>query len=104
MRNGDILLGPGKADLLDAIRRTGSIRVAASSLGMSYMRAWELIRAMNEGFAKPVVATVRGGSARGGASLTKNGGVLLALYREMERASLDAASPAWRRMRRYLRG
>lgn len=30
-----IVLGPGKADLLDAIARTGSIRAAAEQLGMS---------------------------------------------------------------------
>jgi len=103
VRGGRILLGPGKADLLDAIRRTGSIRLAARALGMSYMRAWELVRAMNAGFQRPLVATARGGSAHGGAALTETGERLLALYREMEAASLEAAAPAWRRLRRHLR-
>lgn len=36
-------LGPGKADLLDAIARTGSISKAAKAMGMSYSRAWTLV-------------------------------------------------------------
>lgn len=35
-----ITLGPGKADLLEAIGRTGSISAAAREMGMSYLRAW----------------------------------------------------------------
>ena len=42
-----IVLGPGKADLLAAIGDTGSIRSAAEWTGMSYMRAWSLVRTMN---------------------------------------------------------
>ena len=36
-------IGPGKIDLLEAIRVTGSITAAARSLGMSYRRAWLLV-------------------------------------------------------------
>ena len=40
IRHGDeIAMGPGKADLLDAIRDTGSISAAARSMNMSYRRA-----------------------------------------------------------------
>ena len=101
---GDVVvLGPGKADLLDAIRRLGSIREAANALGMSYMRAWELIRTMNRGFNDPVVTAVRGGAAHGGAVLTETGKLVFSLYREMEGASLKAMLPAWRRLSRRIR-
>jgi molybdate transport system regulatory protein len=33
-------LGPGKADLLDAIGQDGSISAAGRTLGMSYRRSW----------------------------------------------------------------
>ena len=39
-----VAMGPGKADLLDAIASTGSISAAARSMGMSYRRAWILRR------------------------------------------------------------
>ncbi len=46
-------MGPGKADLLDAIHQTGSISAAAKRMGMSYRRAWELVDAMNQCFQQP---------------------------------------------------
>jgi ABC-type molybdate transport system substrate-binding protein len=35
------MMGPGKADLLDAIARSGSIAAAGRDMGMSYKRAWD---------------------------------------------------------------
>jgi molybdate transport system regulatory protein len=101
--NGTIVMGPGKADLLDAIGRTGSIRAAAEELGMSYMRAWTLIRVMNAAFRSPLVEKERGGSAQGGAQLTPRGEDVLRLYRQMEEKATRAVGQEWERMRRELR-
>ena len=98
-----IILGPGKADLLEALERSGSIRDAAAELGMSYMRAWTLIRIMNERFREPLVEAARGGSRRGGAKLTPAGRAVLRLYRRMAKASERASAPAFRELRRLLR-
>uniref|UniRef100_UPI00157561BC winged helix-turn-helix domain-containing protein n=1 Tax=Sphingomonas bacterium TaxID=1895847 RepID=UPI00157561BC len=54
-------LGPGKADLLDAIGREGSISGAARALDMSYRRAWLLVDEMNRCFARRVVEAAPGG-------------------------------------------
>jgi molybdate transport system regulatory protein len=102
LRGKEIVLGPGKADLLHAIARTGELRRAASELDMSYMRAWTLLRMMNGSFREPVVRTIRGGAGHGSARLTKTGRTVLALYRLMERRSLAASGPAFRRLRRLL--
>ncbi len=96
------MLGPGKADVLEAIARTGKLRAAAAELGMSYMRAWTLVQMMNAAFREPLVATERGGAGRGAARLTETGRLVLALYRGMERVSLAASAPAFRRLRRLL--
>ena len=96
------MLGPGKADLLDAIDRTRELRQAARELGMSYMRAWNLVQLMNRAFREPLVETVRGGSRHGSARLTRTGRAVLDLYRRMERRSLEASTPAFRRLRRLL--
>jgi molybdate transport system regulatory protein len=103
MQGANILLGPGKADLLDAIERCGTIRDAATALDMSYMRAWTLLRAMNAGFRKPLVVVHRGGTARGGAELTPTGKRALELYRELEREALEATKPAWDELQKLLR-
>jgi len=102
-RADEILLGPGKADLLDAVRRRGSLRAAARELGMSYMRAWSLVRTMNGAFREPLVAASRGGAGHGGATLTLTGARVLALYRAMESASLAATAADWRRLSRLLK-
>ena len=46
----EIALGPGKAELIERIARTGSISAAAREMGMSYTRAWKLVRTMNACF------------------------------------------------------
>lgn len=47
------LFGSGKADLLDAVDRLGSLQRAARSMGMSYRYAWGLLRELDTaaGFA-----------------------------------------------------
>ena len=52
---GDFAIGPGKADLLEGIRDTGSIAAAGRRMKMSYKRAWSLVEAMNVAFREPVV-------------------------------------------------
>ncbi len=94
-------MGPGKADLLEAIEGTGSLAEAARGLGMSYMRAWRLVREMNDSFQQPLVELRRG--AHGGAQMTADGRAVLALYREMEAAARRATAAGWRKLRRRLR-
>ncbi len=89
----EIAMGPGKADLLDAIARTGSISAAARSMKMSYRRAWLLVEVMNRNFRAPLVRSAAGGQHGGGASVTEAGLQLLAQYRAMEAAALAAAQP-----------
>ncbi|WP_199554899.1 winged helix-turn-helix domain-containing protein [Sandaracinobacteroides hominis] len=87
--DGEIALGPGKADLLEAIVEHGSISAAGRAMGLSYRRAWLMVEAMNRLFAKPLVETKRGGP--GGAALTEAGRAVLAEYRGLQ-AELEAAA------------
>lgn len=88
-----VAIGPGKADLLQAIARTGSISAAARAMGMSYRRAWLLVDALNAAFRRPLVETVTGGRRGGGARVTELGEEVLRRYRAMEaRASRSVAS------------
>ncbi|HEX4954054.1 MAG TPA: LysR family transcriptional regulator [Thermoanaerobaculia bacterium] len=86
----DIALGPGKVELLATIAETGTLREAAQRMGLSYMRAWKLVRIMNRSFRAPLVVTSRGGAEKGKASLTEQGRQALALYRRMEEEALRA--------------
>lgn len=99
----EVALGPGKADLLAAIDHSGTLAGAAQELGMSYMRAWKLVQVMNAFFKEPLVATARGGQERGHASLTPIGRKVLSLYREMERACLQATEASFQELASQLR-
>ena len=99
----EIAFGPGKADLLELIMETGSIGRAAARMGMSYMRAWLLIQAMNRCFKQPVIATAHGGRERGGAQVTETGRRLLELYRRMEKKGMKSIQPEWRELQKFLR-
>lgn len=80
----EIAMGPGKADLLDAIVRTGSISAAGRLMGMSYRRTWLLVDTMNRCWEGPLVETATGGKQGGGARVTALGLELLAAYRRLE--------------------
>ena len=77
-------IGPGKADLLQAVEEAGSISEAARQMNMSYRRAWLLIDTMNRCFREPVVDTATGGKGGGGARITSFGKTVLRQYRAME--------------------
>lgn len=81
---GHIAIGPGKADLLEAIMLYGSISGAAKSMKMSYKRAWDLVTVMNTAFQAPLVTTIVGGTNGGGATLTELGQEVLRLYRDVQ--------------------
>jgi len=98
----DIAIGPGKADLLEGIRETGSIAGAGRAMGMSYKRAWYLVETMNRCFERPLVEASKGGRAGGGASLTKLGREVLARYRRMEALTADAIEPEMAALRRFV--
>ena len=99
-----VALGPGKADLLDAIMAHGSISGAARAMGMSYRRAWLLVDEMNRCFDPPLVETLKGGGVERGARITPTGIDVLQAYREMEReAATIADRPAYARLRASLR-
>ena len=79
----EIAMGPGKAALLEAIAREGSISAAGRALGMSYRRAWLLVDTMNRCFRKPLVEAHAGGGTSAGAKLTEAGEAALVAYRSL---------------------
>ena len=96
----EIAMGPGKADLLDAIASEGSISAAGRKLKMSYRRCWLLVDVMNRCWSGPLVNT-----SSEGAVLTELGQRILTHYRSMQERVGSAASRAhWPDLARELRG
>ena len=90
----EIAMGPGKADLLDAIARHGSISAAARALGMSYRRAWLLVDAMNRCWRDPLVETSPGSTGGGGARVSELGREVLGRYRGLQAGVARAGDSA----------
>lgn len=97
------MIGPGKAELLERIDRTGSIAAAGREMNMSYKRAWQLIGTLNGMFKEPLVESSRGGPGGGGAVLTDNGRNVLNLYRAFELEAAGAGEQPLRALQEMLR-
>ena len=88
----EVAMGPGKANLLDAIRKHGSISAASRAMDMSYRRAWLLVDTMNRCWAQPLVQAFPGRARGSGAQVTPMGETVLAAYRDMEQRAARACS------------
>lgn len=82
--DGEHIFGKGRAALLEAVEREGSIQAAAQRLGMSYRHAWSMLKDCQERCGRRLVETERGGSDGGGARVTDFGRRMLRSYRCIE--------------------
>jgi len=61
-------------------------------MGMSYRRAWLLVKTMNSCFKEPLVDASKGGTQGGGARLTPMGCDVLKRYKSMETLAAEAVA------------
>src|SRR6185436_15233701 len=95
-REGQAVLGEGRAELLAAIDSERSITKAAKAAGMSYRRAWTLIQAVNDAAGEALVEAAVGGKQGGGARLTNQGRLALAVYDDVRQSLIESAAGALR--------
>jgi len=76
--------GPGTAELLTLIRQTGSVRTACDTMGLSYSKAWRMIRGMENATGCTIVLRFKGGKDGGHAEVSPEGEDLLARYTAFE--------------------
>ena len=68
------VFGPGVYSLLKRVNEVGTLKEAATQLGMSYRYAWGLIRKAEEKLGESLLSAHKGGrSGGGGAELTERG-------------------------------
>lgn len=73
----DRFFGPGTRDLLEGIRRTGSVQQSCTDMGLSYSKGRHMIRHMEAALQTTLVERTRGGTGGGSATLTPAGAYLL---------------------------
>lgn len=76
--------GPGVAILLEKIKENNSIRKASFEIGMSYSKAWTIIKRAEKNLGFKLLSSKTGGVDGGGATLTQEAEKLLCDYRTLE--------------------
>lgn len=94
--DGVRMFGPGTYALLRQVSATGSLHQAAKHLGMSYTKAWHLLRETEEHLGWPLVACHVGGALGGGSSLTPKGRELVERFEAFMDQTDDAIQDAFR--------
>lgn len=64
------VFGDGPFDILNRVKRTGSLRQAALEIKMSYSQAWNLIRELEKKLGFKLLKRKIGGTEGGGSELT----------------------------------
>ncbi|HAF31079.1 MAG TPA: hypothetical protein DCG75_18740 [Bacteroidales bacterium] len=80
---GESILGNGKFELIDGIDQLGSLKAAADKLGISYRKAWGMIRDAEEKLGFCLTEKHRGGQHGGNSVLTPEGKELIEAYKEL---------------------
>jgi len=90
---GEPLVGPGRAILLDAIIQEGSLVHAAKKRNVSFRAAWERLRKIERRLQIKIAKSARGGEGGGGTTrLTGMGRRILRRYKRLEAYMEDALS------------
>lgn len=97
-RKGTYAFGGGIAGILDAIRRTGSIKAAAESLNESYRYVWGRIQKTEEVLGVKLIETVLGGQSASRAQLTDFARRMLEPFLRFESTTRQQIDRAFNRM------
>ncbi len=93
-KDGKLLMGWGRATLLERIDQLGSISAAAKSMKLAYRNAWLWVEAMNRLAPSPLVEKATGGRQGGYARLTEAGRKIVRDYKE-KRAGVRELLHKW---------
>lgn len=88
---GHRIFGPGPAELLERVEKTGSLRAAAQQMGLSYSKAQKVLHAAERGLEMPLVRTATGGLGGGGSTITPQARALLEWFHQARRAIQQCA-------------
>lgn len=85
--NQEKFFGNGPAYLLKGVREMGSLSAAAKEMGMSYSKAYKIIKRSEEALGFKLITSSTGGKNGGSSVLSKKGEMFLSLYEEYSRSN-----------------
>lgn len=77
--------GDGPYELLERVKQTKSLNQAVGQMGMSYSKAWRLIRALEQRLGFPLLERKVGGQLGGGSWITPQAKELMNHYQKFRR-------------------
>ena len=89
--DGKKYMGIGVLCLLEEIDKSKSLRSASMNMGLSYSKAYGMLKKLEEEVGKPFVERKRGGASREGLELTQFAKSYMALYRDFQSSAKLAA-------------
>ncbi len=95
--NNGKAFGEGPYRLLRNVERTGSLWKAAAEIGMSYSKAWRLMRNLEERLNFPLLERRVGGASGGGSSITPKARNLLQRYEKFRKDVQEALEKIYKK-------
>lgn len=83
--NNGKAFGDGPYELLRRVEKTKSLHQAANQMGMSYSKAWRLIRTLENRLGSPLLERKIGGELGGGSMVTPKAKLLMKHYERFRR-------------------
>lgn len=97
-KNGEILFGKGKTELLECIEKTGSILHAAKLMGINYKKAWVHLDELQSHAGEALVIKRQGRSATSGTTLTPKAKEMMKNYAILEKEVAEFADKRFREL------
>ena len=82
---GEPFMGPGVLSVLQRIKEYKSINRAAGQMGLSYVKALNMLNRLEADLGERILIRKRGGNDRGGSELTPLGEKLIIEYGRLEK-------------------
>ncbi|MDY6827124.1 MAG: LysR family transcriptional regulator [Bacillota bacterium] len=89
-KNGEKVFGDGPLDILERVKRTGSLRQAAAEIKMSYSQAWHLIKMLEANLGFPILEMQAGGAGGGYSNLSAEAVALIDAYGAFRKEAREA--------------
>ena len=87
--------GKGIVSIMMLVRQGSSLRAACAQMGLSYSKAWRLLKSAEADLGIPLLDTQKGGTKRAGSTLTPQGEELLDRYLAFEEEAREAVFVAF---------
>jgi molybdate transport system regulatory protein len=94
---GGKVFGDGPYELLQRVKKTGSLNQAANQMGMSYSKAWRLIRTLEERLGFTLLQRKVGGDSGGGSHVSAIAMDLMSHYERFRKDVKEAIEEIYQR-------